>query len=134
MIVDPMADLDGFLCTAEQYAALGIDLIDIMPPPEDTTARMTFASRLGELVIPRVVQIKCGPKPRGSADRLHAERPHVKRRCSSEAPGPPACDPPEVLQQGSVQTRDQAFDRTVLITEAEVALGTAAATGVRPKD
>jgi hypothetical protein len=33
-----------------------------------------------------------------------------------------------------VQTRDQASDTTVLITEAEVALGTAAATGVRRKE
>jgi hypothetical protein len=36
MIIDPMADLDGFLRTAEQYATLGIDLFDIMLP-EDTT-------------------------------------------------------------------------------------------------
>ena len=71
MIIDPMADLDGFLRTAEQYAALGIDLIDIMPP-EDTTDPVAFASRLGEQVIPRVAQIECDPKPRGSADHLHA--------------------------------------------------------------
>ncbi|HWF68291.1 MAG TPA: LLM class F420-dependent oxidoreductase [Mycobacterium sp.] len=71
MLIDPMADLDGFLCTAERYAALGIDLINIMPP-EDTTDPVAFASRLGELVIPRVAQIGCGPKPRGPADHLHA--------------------------------------------------------------
>ena len=39
----------------------------------------------------------------------------------------------ETLQQSGVQTQDQASDTTVLITEAEVALGTAAATGVRAK-
>ncbi len=50
------------------------------------------------------------------------------------APEPPACDPPEVFQHGGVQTRDQAFDTTVLITEAAVALSTAAAMGVRRKD
>jgi hypothetical protein len=72
MLIDPMGDLDGFLRTAEQYAALGIDLIDVMPP-EDTTDPVAFASCLGEQVIPRVAQIECGPKPRGSADHLHAE-------------------------------------------------------------
>ncbi len=50
------------------------------------------------------------------------------------APEPPACDPPDLLQQGGVGKQDQASDTTVLITEAEVALGTAAATGVRRKD
>jgi hypothetical protein len=40
----------------------------------------------------------------------------------------PASDPPDAL------TQDQASDTTVLITEAHVALGTAAATGVRRKD
>ena len=52
----------------------------------------------------------------------------------TRAPEPPASDPPDVLQQDGVQTQDQASDTTVLITEAEVALGTAAATGVRRKD
>jgi hypothetical protein len=56
MVVDPMADLDGFLRTAERYAALGIDLIDIMPPTDDTDP-VAFASRLGEHVIPRVAQL-----------------------------------------------------------------------------
>jgi hypothetical protein len=50
------------------------------------------------------------------------------------APEPPACDPSDVLQQDGVQTQDQASDTTVLITEAQVALCTAAATGVRRKD
>jgi hypothetical protein len=49
-------------------------------------------------------------------------------------PETPASDPPDVLQQDGVQTQDQACDATVLITEAQVALGTAAATGVRRKD
>jgi len=42
--------------------------------------------------------------------------------------------PPDTLQQNRVRTEDQASDTTVLITEAEVALGTAAATGVRGKE
>jgi len=46
----------------------------------------------------------------------------------------PASGPPDALQQDGVQTQDQASDTTVLLTEAEVALGTAAATGVRRKD
>jgi len=50
------------------------------------------------------------------------------------APQTPACDPPDVLQQGGVRKRDQASDTTVLITEAEAALGTVAAMGVRRKD
>jgi hypothetical protein len=50
------------------------------------------------------------------------------------APETPAFDPPDALQQDGVQTQDQASDTTVLLTEAEVALGTAAATGVRRKD
>jgi hypothetical protein len=72
MLIDRTADLDGFLRTAERYAALGIDLINIMPP-EGTTDPVTFASRLGEQVIPRVAQIEGAPNPRGSAEHLHAE-------------------------------------------------------------
>jgi hypothetical protein len=56
MIVDPLTDLDGFLTTAEQYAALGFDLVDVMPPPDETDL-VGFASRLGEHVIPRVAQL-----------------------------------------------------------------------------
>jgi hypothetical protein len=50
------------------------------------------------------------------------------------APETAASDPPDVLQQNGVQGQHQASDTTVLITEAEVALGTAAATGVRRKN
>jgi hypothetical protein len=50
------------------------------------------------------------------------------------APEPPECDPLDVLQQGGVRKQDQASDTTVLITETEVAFGTAAVTGVRRKD
>lgn len=46
----------------------------------------------------------------------------------------PACDPADGLQQDGFQTQDQASGTMVLITEAQVALGTAAATGVRRKD
>ena len=50
------------------------------------------------------------------------------------APETSASDPPDALQQDGVRKRDQASDTTVLITEAQAALGTAAATGVRRKD
>ena len=46
----------------------------------------------------------------------------------------PAPESPDTLQQNGVQTQDQASDTTILITEAEVALGTAAATGARGKE
>jgi len=43
-------------------------------------------------------------------------------------------EPPHALQHNGVQKRDQASDTTVLITEAEMALGTAAATAIRGKE
>jgi|KBSSwiStaDraftv2_1062776.scaffolds.fasta_scaffold296044_3 hypothetical protein len=49
------------------------------------------------------------------------------------APETPASDPPDALQQDG-QAQDQACDTTVPITEAEAALGTVAAMGVRRKD
>jgi len=50
------------------------------------------------------------------------------------APETPAFDPPDALQRDGVQAQDQASDTTVPITEAEAALGTVAAMGVRQKD
>ena len=49
-------------------------------------------------------------------------------------PQAPASGPPDALQQNGVQTQDQPSVTTVLITEADVALGTAAATGLRRKE
>lgn len=49
-------------------------------------------------------------------------------------PDTPVSGPPDALQQNGVQRQDQASVTTVLITEAEVALGTATATGVRRKE
>jgi hypothetical protein len=40
----------------------------------------------------------------------------------------------DASQQNGIQTQNQASHTTVLITDAEVALGTAAATGVRRKE
>lgn len=50
------------------------------------------------------------------------------------SPRTPEAEQLEALQQNGVQTRDQASDTTVLITEAEVVLGTSAATGFRRKE
>ena len=46
----------------------------------------------------------------------------------------PPSDQPDALQQNGVQAQSHASDKIVPITEAEVALGTAAASGVRRKD
>jgi len=51
-----------------------------------------------------------------------------------EIPETPASDNPDTLQQNAVQTQHRASNTAVLITEAQVALGTAAATGVRRKE
>ena len=59
MLIDPLADLDGFLTGAEQYARLGFDLIDVMPPV-DATDLVGFASRLGDHVIPVVSDFEVG--------------------------------------------------------------------------
>jgi F420-dependent oxidoreductase-like protein len=59
MLIEPLADLDGFLTGAEQYARLGFDLIDVMPPVDETDP-VGFASRLGDHVIPVVSDFQVG--------------------------------------------------------------------------
>jgi F420-dependent oxidoreductase-like protein len=59
MLIDPLADLDGFLTDAEQYGRLGFDLIDVMPPVDETDP-VGFASRLGDHVIPVVSDFEVG--------------------------------------------------------------------------
>jgi alkanesulfonate monooxygenase SsuD/methylene tetrahydromethanopterin reductase-like flavin-dependent oxidoreductase (luciferase family) len=56
MLIDPLADLDGFLTSAEQYARLGFDLIDVMPPVNERDP-VGFARRLGDHVIPAVSDV-----------------------------------------------------------------------------
>jgi F420-dependent oxidoreductase-like protein len=51
---DPLSDIDGFLREMEQYAALGISLVDMRNVPPDPAA---FVSELGEKVLPRLSQI-----------------------------------------------------------------------------
>ena len=51
---DPLSDVDGFLREMEQYAALGISLVDMRNVPPDPAK---FVSELGEKVLPRLSQI-----------------------------------------------------------------------------
>ncbi|MGD0881292.1 MAG: LLM class flavin-dependent oxidoreductase, partial [Acidimicrobiales bacterium] len=53
-MVDPLTDVDGFLASMEGYASLGVQLVEVMPLVEDPVA---WATRLGEQVIPRLVDI-----------------------------------------------------------------------------
>lgn len=50
-MTDPLQDVDGFLATMERYAALGVELVEVMPLVEDPVA---WAGRLGEEVVPRL--------------------------------------------------------------------------------
>ena len=52
--VDVLKDPDGFISLMEQYAGLGIDLVEIAPPAPDPVA---YVSKLGESVIPRLAEI-----------------------------------------------------------------------------
>jgi F420-dependent oxidoreductase-like protein len=51
---DPVADVDGFLREMERYAALGVELVEVMPPGPDPAA---WASRLGERVVPELANL-----------------------------------------------------------------------------
>lgn len=53
-LVDPLTDVDGFLSSMEDYAALGVTVVDVMPLVEDPAAWVT---RLGEEVVPRLDEI-----------------------------------------------------------------------------
>jgi F420-dependent oxidoreductase-like protein len=51
---DPLADVDSFLGSMEEYAALGISMVEIMPLVEDPAA---FVTRLGEEIVPRLADV-----------------------------------------------------------------------------
>ena len=53
-MADPLNDVDGFLASMERYAALGIQLVEVMPLVEDPVA---WASRLGEQIVPRLAEL-----------------------------------------------------------------------------
>jgi len=53
-MADPLGDVDAFLASMEEYAALGIDLVEVMPLVEDPVA---WAERLGREVVPRLGEL-----------------------------------------------------------------------------
>lgn len=54
---DPLGDTDGFLSSMERYAALGVELVEVMPPGPDPAV---WASRLGERVVPELENLGPG--------------------------------------------------------------------------
>jgi len=53
-MADPLADPDGFCATMEQYAALGLQVVDLMPlTPEPAR----FVADVGEKILPRLAQM-----------------------------------------------------------------------------
>jgi len=53
----PLDDVDGFLANMERYAALGVELVEIVPWDSDPVATV---ARLGEQVIPRLAELGSG--------------------------------------------------------------------------
>jgi Luciferase-like monooxygenase len=51
---DPIGDPDGFLRNMEQYARLGIDLVEVMPNVPDPVAMI---SENGEKIMPRLAEL-----------------------------------------------------------------------------
>jgi esterase/lipase superfamily enzyme len=62
---DPLTDVDGFLASMEQYARLGVDLVEVVPRSSDRVAEVT---RLGEEVVPRLGELS-------APNRLRPEPP-----------------------------------------------------------
>jgi F420-dependent oxidoreductase-like protein len=46
---DPLVDVDAFLASMEEYATLGVTLVEVMPPGPDPAA---WVARLGEQIVP----------------------------------------------------------------------------------
>ena len=51
---DPIGDPDGFVASMEEYAQLGIDLVELAPRGPDPLALVT---ELGEQIVPRLAQL-----------------------------------------------------------------------------
>jgi F420-dependent oxidoreductase-like protein len=51
---DPVGDPDGFLTAMEEYARMGIDLVEVIPMGPDPVA---FVSQLGDKVVPRLAEL-----------------------------------------------------------------------------
>jgi F420-dependent oxidoreductase-like protein len=56
LATDPFADTDGYLRTAESYAALGIDLVNIGPLPGNPDPE-GFVKRFGDEIAPRLAEL-----------------------------------------------------------------------------
>jgi F420-dependent oxidoreductase-like protein len=51
---DPLDDVDAFVSTMEGYAAMGIELVELMPPGPDPAG---WVARLGEEVVPKLAEL-----------------------------------------------------------------------------
>ena len=51
---NPLDDVDSFISTMEEYAKLGITLVEVMPPGPDPAS---WVARLGEKVVPRLKEV-----------------------------------------------------------------------------
>jgi F420-dependent oxidoreductase-like protein len=51
---DPLDDVDGFLAGMEEYARLGVELVEVVPRGPDPVA---WATKLGEEVVPRLSEL-----------------------------------------------------------------------------
>ncbi|TIC87639.1 LLM class F420-dependent oxidoreductase [Nocardioides sp. GY 10113] len=54
VMTDPLADRDGFLREMEEYAALGVSLVTMMPPSDDPEAWVTTVA---EEIVPRLSEL-----------------------------------------------------------------------------
>ena len=53
-MANPLDDVDGFLASMEEYAALGVELVEVMPMGPDPVGWVT---QLGERVIPKLADL-----------------------------------------------------------------------------
>ncbi len=51
---NPLDDVDSFISTMEEYATLGITLVEVMPPGPDPAS---WVAQLGEKVVPRLKEV-----------------------------------------------------------------------------
>ena len=51
---DPLSDVDAFIAAMEQYAQLGVELVEVVPRGPDPLA---FVTRLGDEIVPRLAAL-----------------------------------------------------------------------------
>jgi F420-dependent oxidoreductase-like protein len=54
MARDPLRNVDKFLSLMEEYAKLGVDLVEVMPPAPDPVA---YVTEMGEKLVPRLAEL-----------------------------------------------------------------------------